>query len=84
MPSSLGFRQAVDLVGRAHLQPQAKRCAGRSFGGLMYSWLWRKLQGGKLAKVLQLVTLATVVIFLLLTQIFPYLDAVFTVDPTLG
>jgi hypothetical protein len=50
----------------------------------MYSWLWRKLPGGKRAKVIQLLVLAAAAVFLLFTQVFPYLDAVFTVDPTLG
>ena len=50
----------------------------------MYSWLWRKLPGGKLAKSIQLAVLAAAVVFLLFTQVFPYLNAIFTVDPTLG
>lgn len=49
----------------------------------MYSWLWRKLPGGALAKSIQLALLAALVVFLLFTQVFPYLDAIFTVDPTL-
>lgn len=50
----------------------------------MYSWLWRKLPGGKVAKSIQLALLAVAIAFLLFTQVFPYLEAIFTVDPTLG
>lgn len=50
----------------------------------MYLWLWRKLPGGKLLKLIQLLALIAVLVAVLFTQVFPYLDAIFTVDPTLG
>jgi len=41
----------------------------------MYSWLWRKLPGGKLLKSIQCLGLATIFIVACYFWFFPWLDA---------
>jgi hypothetical protein len=42
--------------------------------GSVYGWLWRRLPGGRAAKVGQLVVGAAVVVLLLFTVVFPWVE----------
>lgn len=50
----------------------------------MYRWLWGKLPGGKIAKTLALLGLAALVVLLLFTLVFPWLELSFFSPPTIS
>lgn len=50
----------------------------------MYRWIWERLPGGKLAKALVFSGLVTLVVLLLFTVIFPWLELSFFAPPTIG
>ncbi|MFM2384375.1 MAG: hypothetical protein RL166_249 [Actinomycetota bacterium] len=50
----------------------------------MYSLLYSKLRGGKLAKVLQLLILAGAVIAILFLWVFPMIEVAIPEDPSLN
>lgn len=47
----------------------------------MYSLLYRKLPGGKLAKFLQLLGLAVIVLAALIFVVFPFVDTILPQEP---
>lgn len=50
----------------------------------MYSYLYSKLYGGKVAKVLQLIGLGLAVVALLFFVIFPAVESLITEDPSIN
>jgi hypothetical protein len=43
---------------------------------MMYSWLWRKLPGTRVQKILQVALLSVVALALMYFFVFPFLDVV--------
>mgnify|MGYP006963603582 CR=1 FL=1 len=50
----------------------------------MYSLLYSKLRGGKVAKFLQLMVLVSIAIAILFFWVFPTIDAAIPEDPSLN
>ena len=48
----------------------------------MYSWIWRKLPGGKLAKTFIAIVLLAALSFFMFTIGFPAIEQFFNVDQT--
>ena len=48
---------------------------------MIYSWIWRKLPGGRKLKVAQLVTLISLAVTILFLVIFPAIDVIFIEPP---
>lgn len=51
---------------------------------MIFPWFYRKLPGGRLAKLLQLGLFVAVIIALLFMWIFPAIDSFVTDQPILG
>jgi hypothetical protein len=49
----------------------------------MYSLLYRKLPGGKVAKALQLLLLSAAVLAILMLWVFPFADSLIPQDPSI-
>lgn len=50
----------------------------------MYSWIWKKLPGNKLAKFLQATALLVIAAAVLWLFVFPYVQYLLTVDPSVN
>ena len=50
----------------------------------MYGWIWRTLPGPNWLKAIQSLVLIALVVALLFTLVFPWLETVIVQDPTLG
>jgi hypothetical protein len=48
----------------------------------MYSWIWRKLPGGRLAKTITVIVLLTALSLFMFTIGFPAIEQFFNVDQT--
>jgi hypothetical protein len=51
---------------------------------MIYSWIWRKLPGGRVLKVLQVAALFCFVVTLLFLVVFPAIDVIFIEPPVVG
>ncbi len=51
---------------------------------MIYPWIWKKLPGPKLVKVVEAALLIIGVLFLLWFVVFPNVDSYFSGDPSLG
>ena len=48
---------------------------------MIYSWIWSKLRGGRVLKVVQVAALCCLVLTILFLVVFPEIDALFIEPP---
>ena len=46
----------------------------------MYGWIWRKLPGGRTAKIVEAIVLAVIVVALLFLWVFPWISTALPID----